>query len=180
METITVRIQGESDWIQSVFKVQDLNELKDPALFLPAISAKIGRLLDIGTETLSVESRKKIETLLSQYVANLNIYQQMLSNELHSLFITSFRAKGPLHGYMTRSAGAAPDHIGNSLVLILDNPSMPLPDPGYFLLLKMISQNEFYKKDKYHSKSTFHIIHEQAFRISKNIEIRERQDVQNN
>lgn len=183
METITVRIQGESDWLHFTFNVEELNKLKNPALFLPPISAKIGKLLDIGlAAVLSVENKKEVETLLSQYVANLNTYQMMLTNGMHSLFITSFRAKGPRVGYMTRVAGAVRDHISNCMMVNINNPSNPTPeDVGYTILLKLIYTNQAYKKDKYHSNSVFRLItRESVMQFAEKIEIRETQNVQSN
>ena len=180
-ETISVRIQGESDWLNSVFNIQELNNLKDSTLNLPLISAKIGRLLDIGSATLSIENRKEVERLLSQYVANLNIYQKMLEQEMSSLFITSYRAKGPFSGYMTRVAGATKDHIANSIIVLLDNPDTPTPeDTGYTILLKLIFTNTNYKKDKYHSKSFFHDTYRLAQQCGEKTEIRRVDSPQSN
>ena len=166
-------MQGESDWIESAFKIQELNALKNPTLNPPPIAAKIGRLLDIGNGTITVEKKKEIEVLLSQYVANLRIYNQMLTQGMRSLFITSYRAKGPECVYLTRVAGALRNPIGNTMLLDLSNPDIPTPDDiGYMLLLKVMAMNPNYKKDNYHSKSSCHITIHRAKEFGQKIEIK--------
>lgn len=173
MDSITIRVQGESDWIESEFKIQELNALKNPTLDLPPIAAAIGRLLDIGTSTITVEKKRELEVLLSQYVSNLKIYPQMLSQRMCSLFITSYKAAGPEYGYLTRIAGALRDPISNTILLDIENPAAPTPkDVGYMLLLKVIAINPNYTKDNYHSESSCYLTLSQAKEFGDKIEIR--------
>ena len=77
METIAVRLQGETDWINSIFKVEELNKLIDSSHPLPRISSSLGELLDNNSkDSVADTKREEIEELLSVYVANLNIYQK--------------------------------------------------------------------------------------------------------
>ncbi|MFT6441580.1 MAG: hypothetical protein ACJASQ_001611 [Crocinitomicaceae bacterium] len=155
MDLINVRIQGETDWISFVFKVDKLNELINSSIQLPLIAYKLGSLLDgHPLDSISDDKRIEIESLLYQYVANLNIYQTMLRQELHSLFLTSFRLKGPRLGYSTRVAGAIRDKLSDTLVVSANDPNSRVPgEPGLLILLKLIGSNAAYGKDKYHSRS---------------------------
>lgn len=173
MEIIHVRIQGETDWISTVFKVEKLNGLIDSSLSLPLIAYKLGSLLDGHPfDPISNEKRKEIETLLSQYVANLNAYQTMLSQGLQSLFITSFRLNGTKLGYGTRVAGAIGDKLSDTQVVSANNPNSEIiGDPGLIILLKLISSNTAYSKDKYHSRSVAKLILNQAKQMRNKIQI---------
>lgn len=164
MNLINVRIQGETDWISYVLKVDKLNGLIDSSIQLPLIAYKLGSLLDgHPLDPISDDKRMEIETLLYQYVANLNIYQMMLSQELHSLFLTSFRLKGPRLGYSTRVAGAIRDKLSDALVVSANDPTSQIPgEPGLLILLRLIGSNAAYGKDKYHSKSVAKDIIRQA------------------
>lgn len=155
MDLINVRIQGETDYISCVFRVEKLNELVDSSLHLPLMAYKLGNLLDDQSwDPISNDKRVEIETLLSQYVANSKIYQIMLSQELHSLFLTSFKLKGPGLGYCTRVAGAIRDKLSDALVVFAKDPNSQIPgEPGLLILLKLIGSNAAYGYDKYHSKS---------------------------
>jgi hypothetical protein len=173
MDLINVRIQGETDYISCVFRVEKLNELVDSSLHLPLMAYKLGNLLDgHPLNPISTDKIKEIETLLSQYVANLNIYQTMLRQELHSLFLTSFRLKGSRVGYCTRIAGAIRDKLSDTLVVSANNPNTEIiGDPGLLILLKLISSNTAYSKDKYHSSSIAKDIFRQAKLMGGSLQI---------
>lgn len=171
METITVRIQGESDWVQTVLNVQELKALKDSGLHLPIIAGQMGKMLDRGFDSISPDDNKKLINLLSKYVGNLKVFNQMQSQELGSLIITSFRAGKPFVGYWTRVAGAIRGDIRNASTITLDDRNFPSENIGYLILLKMISSNPCYKTDKYHSKSNYHLIREQATQVADLITI---------
>lgn len=171
MESITVRIQGESDWLQPVLIVQELNKLMEPSIDLSHISARIGQLLDCGTLPLTNDQKNEVLMLLSKYVANLKVYQHMIEEEMNSLIITSFRAGNPFDGYITRVAGAIRDHIENSIVVVMNDSTFPIEDVGYIILLQLISFNPKYKTDPYNSKSNYWVIADQAKLLSGKIEI---------
>lgn len=173
MDIIHVRIQGETDWISTVFKVEKLNGLIDSSIPIPLMGAKLGRLLDDQSwDPISNDKRVEIETLLSQYVANSKIYQIMLSQELHSLFLTSFRLKGPGLGYCTRVAGAISDKLSDALVVFANDPNSQIPgEPGLLILLKLIGSNAAYGYDKYHSKSAAKDIIRQAKLLNGSLQI---------
>ncbi len=73
METLTVRIQGESDWLEPLLYVKELNKLKDQKTDKAALSLAMGKLLDIGVEKLTEENKNTVITLLANYVANLKV-----------------------------------------------------------------------------------------------------------
>ena len=173
MNSINVRIQGETDWTSYNYEVDDLNRIINYSISMPKLAFELGQLLDgHPLNPLSTDKKLKISGLLSQYVANSEIYQEMLQLNLRSLFITTFRLEGNNIGYKTRIAGAISEDISNALVVSKFNTPSPLfGDTGMLILLKLIGSNANYNKDKYHHQSVAKLLLHQAKQMRNMIQI---------
>ena len=172
MNSINVRIQGETDWLSYNIEIDLLTNYISRSISLPKLAFRLGEILDgYLLKPLTFEKKVEVGRLLPQYIANSEIYQMMLQHELKSLQFTSFRLESKLLGYKTRFAGAVRG-VYNDVIVTSDKPNGKFKcDPEYLILLKLIGSNPAYYIDKYHPNCLSNEIIRSAKLIKNSIKI---------
>jgi hypothetical protein len=172
MDSITARVQGETDWLVFSYEIKELNGLKDASLSLASISNQIGKLLDgSNIDEISKEAKENVKNLLATYIANTNSYLKMLETERKTIFITFFRRRNIANHYIARIAGILRELIENFRAVDTNNPSHKFEDIGHLIFLKVLNSNPNYSKDQYATSSIFKILKKQSEQMAGKIEI---------